>query len=67
MATTSLLRLPAVLARTGYKKTSLYGLIKAGKFPAPIPLTPNTRVWIESEIDSWIENHIAAIRGGGAR
>jgi prophage regulatory protein len=64
---TSLLRLPAVLQRTATKKTNLYGLIKAGRFPRPIKLTERTVAWISTEVDEWIQQRIATARGGGAQ
>ncbi|MGA8086720.1 MAG: AlpA family transcriptional regulator [Terracidiphilus sp.] len=60
----SLLRLPEVMRRTGLKKTSLYARVKAGAFPAPIPLTVRCVAWIEAEVEEWIAETIAAGRGG---
>lgn len=62
MATHTLLRLPKVEALTGYKRSTIYKLIKEGKFPAPIALGDRASAWIESEIQGWIESRIAASR-----
>ncbi|QIG67393.1 transcriptional regulator protein [Rhizobium phage RHph_TM3_3_9] len=43
-----------------YGKTSLYRLINAGEFPRPVRLGENRVAWLESEIDSWIANHVSA-------
>jgi prophage regulatory protein len=52
----ALLRLPAVLARTGYGRTSIYNLVKAGKFPPPIRLAGGGAVaWKASAVSAWIE------------
>jgi prophage regulatory protein len=58
----SLLRLKEVMARTGLSKTRLYGMIKAGTFPANIPIGPRTTAWIESEVQDWIELQIVTAK-----
>lgn len=51
-----LLRLPAVAARVGYGRTTIYNLIKAGKFPAPVKLAGGGAVaWRASVVSAWIE------------
>jgi prophage regulatory protein len=58
-----LLRLRDVLLRTALGRSTLYARVKAGTFPAPIPLgTPHSVAWIESEVSDWIEATIAAAR-----
>ena len=56
-----LIRLPEVCSMVGLRPTSIYLRTKAGTFPAPIKLG-KTSCWIESEIQDWIENQIAATR-----
>jgi len=51
--TDTLLRLPAVMARVGLKKTAIYARIAAKTFPAPITDGGVSR-WLESEIDAYI-------------
>ena len=53
-----LLRVRAVLEKTGMSKTSLYRQINID-FPRPIQLTENTTAWRESEVDEWIESREA--------
>jgi prophage regulatory protein len=53
------LRLPAVKAKTGYPTSTIYGMMSRGEFPRPIHLGPNTRGWVESEIDAYLERLIA--------
>lgn len=55
-----LLRLPAVLEKTGDSQTVWYGKVKDKIAPQPIPTGPRTVAWIESEIDDYIERLIAA-------
>lgn len=62
MATQNLLRLPKVEAATGYKRSTIYRLIKEGSFPAPISIGARASAWIEDEINAWIESRIRASR-----
>lgn len=48
------LRLPAVMERTGLSKASIYRLIKADDFPAAIRLTSRAVGWPAHGIDEWI-------------
>lgn len=59
-----LLRLAEVLSRTGIRKTQWYALIKRGLAPRAIAVTPDSpiRVWIESEVQAFIDDRIAVAR-----
>lgn len=70
MATQNLLRLPAVEAATGYRRSTIYRLIQQGKFPRPISLGARASAWVEDEINSWVQERIAESRKpqiGGTR
>lgn len=54
-----LLRLPAVEARTGLRKSAIYQGMKAGTFPACLKLGPRASAWPSSSIDAWIAERIA--------
>jgi len=54
------LRLPDVIERTGYKRTTIYERIKAGNFPAPVHLGPRAVAWLESEVEAWMQERIDA-------
>jgi predicted DNA-binding transcriptional regulator AlpA len=56
------MRLPAVLAATGYAKPTLYAKIKELKFPKGTKLDPNGRavVWFEDEIEAFQKAAVAA-------
>jgi prophage regulatory protein len=56
---TSIVRLPTVMARVGYSRSSIYLLVSKGKFPRPVALGDRAVGWIESEIDQWIDERIA--------
>lgn len=55
-----ILRLRAVLARTGLTRSMAYALIKAGSFPVPINLGARAVGWLESEIDAWLAERVEA-------
>jgi prophage regulatory protein len=55
----SVLRLPAVRAKTQLPTSSIYAMMAAGKFPKPIALSANTRGWIEAELDEFLRARIA--------
>ena len=49
-----LLRRSEVEFRTGLARTSIYRLMRAGKFPTPIRVGIRSVRWPESEIERWI-------------
>ena len=63
-----LIRLPEVLTRTGYGRTSIYRKMEEGTFPKCLkldgaPAEPNkfdcrAIAWIEYEVDQWIKSRI---------
>lgn len=55
-----LIRRREVENRTGMARSTIYGLIRAGRFPAPVRLTENTVAWPEREVEAWIAERIAA-------
>ncbi|MCW8918061.1 MAG: AlpA family transcriptional regulator [Gammaproteobacteria bacterium] len=61
MATT-FLRLPAVKARTGLSRSSLYLRISEGTFPKPISLGARAVGWNESDIEIWMQQRIEETR-----
>lgn len=57
-----ILRITQVKERTGLSRTTLYTLIKQGKFAAPIPLGARAVGWLSSDIDAWIEARVKSSR-----
>lgn len=55
-----LIRRREVERRTGLARSSIYDLIRAGRFPAPVRLTESTVAWVEQEVDDFIAERIAA-------
>jgi prophage regulatory protein len=61
-STDRFIRLPEVLAIVGFKRTTLHNRIKAGEFPSPIKLGPQSVAWLESEVQDWMQSKIAESR-----
>ena len=64
-----LIRLPEVLTRTGYGRTTIYRKMEDGSFPSSVkldgrpPKNPEAFdsraiAWIEDEVEQWIESRI---------
>jgi len=62
-ASEQLLRLPQVKSITGLSKSTIYSRIAEGTFPKQIPIGPRLVVWVESDIQNWIAEQVAAARG----
>ena len=62
------IRLPEVMSRTGYGRTSIYRKMEDGSFPKSLklggpPKDPNefdsrAVAWVEDEINHWIEDKL---------
>ena len=62
------IRLPEVLSRTGYGRTTIYRKMEDGSFPRSVklggpPVDPEAFdcravAWIEDEVEQWIESRI---------
>lgn len=48
------MRRPEVQRVTSLSRSSLYRLIAAGDFPAPIRLSANSVAWLASEVHAWV-------------
>lgn len=55
---------PTILRRkqvedvVGLKRSALYALIGAGKFPKPIHLSARAVGWLSHEVDNWLQSRI---------
>jgi len=58
-----LIRLPEVMRQTGLARSSIYDGIRAGTFVKSVALCGRNVGWVESEIQKWIADRIAASRG----
>ena len=60
--THTILRLPAVKARTGLSRSTIYLRVAEGTFPKSVGLGGRAVGWVEDEIQSWLAERIAASR-----
>jgi prophage regulatory protein len=51
-----ILRRNSVCERVGISGTTLFRWVRAGLFPKPLRLGPNTVGWLEADIDAWLES-----------
>ena len=56
-------RIPEIVHRTGMTRTSVYDRINEGKFPKHIPLGYNIVIWLESDIQEWMQEQVDKGRG----
>lgn len=48
---------------TGYSIATLYRKAKQGDFPKPVKLGERASGWLQSEVQTWIDERISASRG----
>ena len=53
-----LLRLPDVEQASGCKKSTIYKLMKEGKFPKCINITSRMAAWPETAVLQWVQDRI---------
>lgn len=61
---TVVLRRPAVQARTGLSRSTIYLRMAQGTFPKSVPLGPRAIGWLEHEVEAWLQAQVASVRGG---
>ena len=49
---------------TGLSRSSIYNMVNAGSFPPQVKLGGRSVAWVESEVQAWAKNRIAASRQG---
>ncbi|MBF0186094.1 MAG: AlpA family phage regulatory protein [Magnetococcales bacterium] len=49
-----IMRLPAVMAASGYRRTSIFIMARKGTFPAPVRLGSGAIGWRQSDIAAWL-------------
>ena len=69
---TRLLRRPAVEARTGLSRSTIYTQMAKGEFPRPLRIGQRAVAWTEEDIERWIAareeadpHDIHVYQGGG--
>ena len=58
----TILRMPAVKLKTGLSKATIYLRIKQNSFPRSIELGGRAVGWLESDIETWIEEKVKESR-----
>lgn len=58
-----LIRISELIQKTGLSSSTIWRLEKQGKFPLRKKVGSSSVAWIESEIDSWI-NNLSKVKGG---
>ena len=53
-------RLREVMARTGLSRSTIHVWVAEGRFPKPVALGARSVGWIESELEEWSRDRIAA-------
>jgi prophage regulatory protein len=62
-----ILRLPAVKARTGLSRSTIYLRVSEGRFPRPVSLGTRAVGWLESDLEAWLSSVIEQSRKEKAR
>jgi prophage regulatory protein len=52
------LRFPAVRARTGLSRTTIWRLERRGEFPPHRRISRNAVAWIECEVTEWMQSKV---------
>ncbi len=58
--TDQILRRPAVEARTGLSRSTIYAMMAEGRFPKPVRLGKRAVGWMESTISEWLNSRISS-------
>ena len=61
-----MLRLPAIVEKTGLSRWTINRKEEAGDFPKRVRLGPNSVAWLEDEVDAWLGERIAERDGAAA-
>ncbi|CAG9252401.1 putative DNA-binding transcriptional activator AlpA [Burkholderia diffusa] len=58
-----LLRVADVSAKVALEQSTLFEMVRDGRFPRPIRLSSRASRWSEAEIDAWIDARLAEREG----
>lgn len=61
----TVLRLPAVKARTGLSRSTIYACIAQGRFPKQVSLGARAVGWLESDVEAWLQARVDQSRRAG--
>jgi prophage regulatory protein len=54
MAGDALLRFPQVAATVGLSRSTVYAMMRDGRFPSPVRLSARCVRWRSSEVSAWV-------------
>ena len=54
-----ILRMPAIVLRTGLSRSTIYRKIKEGTFPAQVHISDHCSGWRASAIDRWMDDPVS--------
>ena len=57
------MRIPEIVHRTGMSRATIYNKIHARTFPIQIPLGANLVVWLERDVQEWMQAQVDNSRG----
>lgn len=60
-----IMRLPAVIEKTGKPRSTIYSMIENDLFPKQIKLSARSVGWLEDEVNAWIAEKVNTSRGQG--
>lgn len=52
------IRLKEVISKTGLSRSTIYSLIKEGRFPPSVPIGSRAVAWVESEVEEFMEESV---------
>ncbi len=56
-----ILKLPAVIEKTGLSRSTIYAKLSSDEFPQPIKLSIRSIGWVEDHVDAWLLKKIESI------
>ena len=56
--TSALYTIDQVCERTTLGKSSIYELVKQGRFPKPVRLMAHASRWVRADVDAWVQSRI---------
>lgn len=56
------LRLKQLEDKVGFKRTTIFRLVKEGHFPQPVKIHGNMTMWQEHEVDVWMRARVSEAR-----
>jgi len=59
---TKFLRIKQIIDRYSISASSVWAMVKSGKFPKPVKLSENCTGWIEGETEKWAQDRISDSR-----